>query len=74
MSRVNGAVVIQLRPPEIHTLLAALRYYQQHGQGESEKRSPAIDAIATNGGEVPALDPDDIERLCERINLAPAPR
>ena len=60
---------------ESSTVLAALRYYQENGQGDPDNRSDEIHEIATNGGEVmSSLDDDGIDDLCERINCAPDAR
>lgn len=56
---------------ELHTLLAALRFYQQQGQGEPANRSDVIHDLATNGDEVISLDDEGIDQLCERINTSP---
>ena len=53
---------------EESTILAALRFYQQAGMGNSVNRSPAIDEIATNSGTYVALDDAGIDELCENIN------
>lgn len=45
------------------TILAALRFYQESGIG-------ALDDIATNGGEIEALDEAAIDELCESINVS----
>jgi hypothetical protein len=59
---------IQLSAAELHTILAALRFYQAHGQGDPFNRSDWIHHIATNGGEVMAsLDELGIDELCERL-------
>lgn len=50
------------------TILAALRYYQENGQGEPHNRSDAIHDIATNGGAVVSMDADGIDDLCQKIN------
>lgn len=55
--------------PETATILAALRFYQEHGQGEPANRSEAIHALATNDGDVTSLDGAAIDDLCEAINL-----
>lgn len=55
--------------PETATILAALRFYQEHGQGDPANRSEAIHAIATNDGDVISLDGNAINVLCEAINL-----
>jgi hypothetical protein len=53
---------------ELATILAALRYYQQHEQHLAENRSPWINDIATNGGQAAALSAEEIDRLCEELN------
>jgi len=56
------------------TILAALRYYQQNGQGDPANRSDAIHDIATNCDQIMAsLDTKGIDELCERINIASKP-
>ncbi len=53
---------------ELHTILAALRLYQDLGQDSRGCRSEWIDELATNGGAVPALDATEVDQLCERLN------
>lgn len=53
---------------EFNTILAALRFYQEQGQGEPHNRSDAIHEIATDGGADTSLDANAIDVLCERIN------
>lgn len=50
------------------TILAALRFYQEKGQGDPDNRSDMIHDIATNGDAVISLDDEGIDELCERIN------
>ena len=58
-----------LTDTDLATILAALRFYQQGGQGDPANRSDDIHDIATNGGEVmSSLDDAGIDDLCERIN------
>lgn len=52
-----------------NTILAALRFYQQKGQGDPANRSDDIHDIATNGGADVSLDADAIDDLCERVNF-----
>ena len=59
---------VQVNDPELHTILAALRYYQAGDQGDPDNRTPAIDEIATNDGTCTALDTVAINHLCERLN------
>jgi hypothetical protein len=61
--------VLRVDEEEFHTVLAALRYYQERGQGDPFNRSARIHEIATNSGAVmSSLDDDGIDQLCERLN------
>src|ERR1039457_907270 len=51
------------------TILAALRYWQREGLMSSGHEQD----IATEGNSMNALDAEDIDALCEQINLAPEP-
>lgn len=59
---------IEVDDREVATILAALRFYQAGRQFDASARMEAIDDIATNGGDVDALDAEEIDELCERIN------
>jgi ribonuclease PH len=61
-------LTILVDPAEFATILAALRYYQQEGQGEPSNRSDGIHVIATDGDTHTSLDAAGIDALCERIN------
>lgn len=65
--------IIAFDRAELATVLAALRYYQQNGQGEPANRSDAIHDIATGMAEgmqeCVSLDDAAIDTLCERINV-----
>jgi len=66
--------IIETNDAELATIHAALRFYQEKGQGDPANRSDAIDAIAISGpdgGEVVSLDANGIDELCDRINLEP---
>lgn len=56
---------INLTDRERDTVLAALRYWQRSDSAETENES----MIATRDGEQDALQADEIDDLCERINL-----
>ena len=61
---------IQIDDREFHTVLAALRYWQRHGAWQDG----APNDLATNNGDIEALTPNEIDALCERINIGePAP-
>ena len=62
---------LQVNDAELHTIIAALRYYQLHGQGDPANRSDWIHDLATNGEEVISLNDVAIDELCQRINLGP---
>jgi hypothetical protein len=56
---------------ELATILAALRFYQEQGQGDPDNRSAGIHAIASADGDVISLDADGIDALCEKLTLGP---
>ena len=58
-----------LTKPELSTVFAALRFYQQHGQGDFAHRSHDIHDLATNGGAFRALDAAGIDDLCDFLNF-----
>jgi hypothetical protein len=51
---------------DLATILAALRFWQRT---PSDYTQPEND-IATDGGETPALSIEEIDALCERLNVA----
>lgn len=55
------------RSRETATILAALRFYQQ-GLDPSAERRDVVD-IASDGGELEPLSAEEIDELCERLNL-----
>lgn len=69
MANIDPTSYCALSKTDVATILAALRYYQEGGQGDPDYRSDAIHEIATAGGEVISLDDDGINDLCERVNL-----
>lgn len=58
---------LQLEREDVGTILAALRYYQQNGQGNPESRDDAIHDIATGGGQFISRDDEGIDDLCHRL-------
>lgn len=53
---------------ELNTILAALRYYQENGQGEPANRSDAIHDLATDNDTDISMDAAGIDELCARLN------
>jgi hypothetical protein len=53
-----------------NTIMAALRFYQAHGQTEADNRAAAINILATGGDGEISMDSDGIDDLCERILLS----
>ena len=45
-------MTLHVTDTEFHTILAALRYYQAHGQGDALNRPAWVHDLATNGGEI----------------------
>lgn len=68
---IQDSVLVIGTREDRNTILAALRFYQDHGMGEPANRSDAIHDLATNGEEDISYDADDINDLCERVNFAP---
>ena len=64
-------LTLEVSEREVHTILAALRFYQERGQADSRNRSDWIDDIATDGGTAKALDSNEIDELCLRLNAPP---
>lgn len=61
-------LTLQVSEQEFHTILAALRFYQEHSRGDPRNCSAWIDDSATNGGAVAVLDDKGIDDLCLRLN------
>lgn len=62
----------QLTPRELGTVLAALRCYQQvRGECAGDVPDDLAD-IATDGGAFAAMEADEIDDLCERLNVDPS--
>jgi hypothetical protein len=56
---------------EIGTILAALRHYQHSRRGRGHDLPMAINDIATDFGRLSPLRNEEIDRLCERLNVGP---
>lgn len=63
---------VTLSVMDIATILAALRHYQESGFGDSDNRPEHIWEISVNGdgGKYTSYGDEDIDDLCERINLS----
>jgi hypothetical protein len=74
-------VVLQVDPREFATILAALRFWQRtglscdhYGNGNDAGclvLPPEENDIATDGSTLEPLGEDEIDELCERLNLKP---
>ena len=55
---------------QLATILAALRFHQAENlQGSGEILDQAIREIATDGGRLETLGFEEVDQLCERLNL-----
>ena len=63
----DSASTLALTPQELNTVLAALRFYQEHDQGDPARRSDRIHEIATGCGENVSLDDQGIDDLCDKL-------
>lgn len=66
----SNTVTLRVSPREFHTIIAALRYFQEHGQCEPINRSAWIEDLASNLGQATALTALEIDQLCERLNTS----
>ena len=64
---------MNLRERELATVLAALRGRQHRLDHEAEDGF-SVDDVATDGGRIEPLTPQEIDALCERLNVADKPR
>jgi len=72
MSDMATHLPLALDDRERATVLAALRYHQAENlQGTGEIPDLAIGRIASDDGRVEALGAEEVDRLCERVNLDP---
>ena len=62
--------IIELDSQQLNTVIAALHYYQESGQGHPSNRSDWIHDLATNGYAETSLSTKDIDILCEHINTS----
>jgi hypothetical protein len=53
---------------ELHTVLAALRFYQERGQCDPANRSAPIEDLASNLSQIQTLESQEIDRLCAMLN------
>jgi len=55
---------------DLHTIIAALRYWQQQGMCDPVNRSDCMHELATNGGEVlSSLDDEALDELVVSLNF-----
>lgn len=58
---------MRLTDRETSTVLAALRYWQLRQTGKAPVSD--FDDLASNGGALVPLDPQEVDQLCEKINF-----
>jgi hypothetical protein len=58
---------MKLDDRELGTVLAALRYWQRGTMFDHNRFAPEWE-IATDGQTIEALDVDEIDELCEKLN------
>ena len=79
MIKQNRAITLRINRRELATILAALRYHQDEslqggrdGKGGKSIPDQFIRQIATDGDTLRALDFQDVDRLCRRLNAGVA--
>ncbi|MBV7514478.1 hypothetical protein [Pseudomonas sp. PDM25] len=71
-STSSTAPAIFVRDEEVrHTLIAALRFWQEKGMCDPVNRSDEMHDLATNGDEVTSLCDVDVDRLVEDLVWPP---
>lgn len=65
----HNTITLRVTAREFHSILAARRYYQGQWQGETENRLTLIEDLASNLGQVEPLTMEEIDKLCQRINV-----
>jgi hypothetical protein len=71
-STSSTAPAIFVRDEEVrHTLIAALRFWQEKGMCQPVNRSDEMQDLATNGDEVTSLCDVDVDRLVEDLVWPP---
>ena len=59
----------EVRLIELHTILAALRYYQDNNMADKQNRDGWLDEVA-DPDDTGGLDRDEIDELCVKLNLS----
>jgi hypothetical protein len=65
---LTGGIYIH-HEEDLHTIIAALRFWQSSGMGEPSNRDDEMQELATNGGEVTSLCDEEIDQLVMDINV-----
>lgn len=70
---MNAIDELQLNDRELATVLAALRYWQEHEERESRENyavapMESLERVATQEDRFAPLDFDEIDALCLRLN------
>lgn len=61
--------VFAVSDEERHTVIAALRFWQQQGMCDPKNRSDDFQDLATNGDEVTSLCDEELDALVENLNF-----
>ena len=75
MPKKKDALNLRIDRRELATILAALRFHQDENlQGGRDIPDSFLKEIATDGGRVKPLNFEEVNDLCQRLNLGLAPR
>ena len=70
MTAMSKTICLSVNERELATILAALRFHQDENlQGATDISGQAIKSIATDADRLKPLDFNEVEHLCERINV-----
>jgi hypothetical protein len=65
---VDGLVFVEV-PEDLHTIIAALRYWQAQGMCDPSQRSDEMHSLCTNDDELTSYADSDVDDLVERLNV-----
>ncbi|WP_095158157.1 hypothetical protein [Pseudomonas sp. Irchel 3E13] len=68
----EGLVFIQ-NYEDLHTIIAALRFWKEQGMCEAANRSDDMHRLCTNDDELTSADESDVDDLVERLNVEMRP-
>ncbi|MDI2144936.1 hypothetical protein KBJ94_23080 [Pseudomonas sp. ITA] len=70
----SGGLLFIQQDEDLHTIIAALRYWQKMGMCDPFKRSDDMHSLCTNNDELESYCDDDLDDLVMRLNVVMNPK